>query len=110
MANKAGLRGGTRIPCEIPTTLTSVDPAHPFSEPCRIILVNPQGCAARFHRSLKVGSAVRLEGLPASPNVTARVVNCISIGEYEKLWLLGLALDDPGNVWGIQSPPEDWTR
>jgi hypothetical protein len=35
-------------------------------------------------------------------------VNCISLGQYEKLWLLGLALDEPGNVWGIQSPPEDW--
>jgi hypothetical protein len=27
------------------------------------------------------------------------------MGQYEKLWLLGLALD---HVWGIQSPPEDW--
>ena len=53
---------------------------------------------------------MRLEGLPAGASVTARVVNCISMGEYEKLWLLGLALDEPGNVWGIQSPPEDWTR
>ena len=109
MANKAGLRGGTRNPCEIPTTLTSVDPAHPFSEPCLIILVNPLGCAARFGRPLEVGSAVRLDGLPAGTNVTARVVNCISMGEWEKLWLLGLALDESANVWGIQSPPEDWT-
>jgi hypothetical protein len=41
-------------------------------------------------------------------NVTGRVVNCISFGEYAKLWLLGLMLDEPGNVWGIQTPPEDW--
>jgi len=47
-----------------------------------------------------------LEGLPAGISVTARVVNCIPI---EKFWLLGLALDVPANVWGIQSPPEDWT-
>jgi hypothetical protein len=32
------------------------------------------------------------------------------MGQYEKLWLLALALDEPGNVWGIQSPPEDWTQ
>lgn len=32
------------------------------------------------------------------------------MGEYEKLWLLGVALDEPANVWGIQSPPEDWTQ
>jgi len=91
-------------------SLTSLDPAHPFSEPSQTLLVNPQGCAARFRRPLEIEAAVRLEGLPARTNVTARVVNSISIGEYEKFWLLGLALDEPGNVWGIQTPPEDWAR
>ena len=105
---KSGLRRGTRIPCEIPATLTSLDPAQRYSDGCLIILVNPQGCAARFGRPLEIGAAVRLEGLPAITDVTARVVNCISMGQYEKLWLLGLALDEPGNVWGIQSPPADW--
>jgi hypothetical protein len=37
-------------------------------------------------------------------------VNCISPGEYEKFWILGLALDEPGNVWGIKQPPEDWNE
>ena len=107
--NKRAVRSGTRIPCEIPITLTSVDPAHPYSEPCLIILVNPQGCAVRCRRPLEIGAAVQLEDLPAGTKVSARVVNCILIGKYEKLWLVGLALDEPGNVWGIQSPPEDWT-
>ena len=107
---RKAVRRGTRIPCEIPITLTSLDPIHSCSEPGLIILVNPQGCAARFRRPLEIGAAVRLEGLPARTNVTARVVNCISIGEYEKFWLLGLALDEPGNVWGIKTPPEDWAR
>jgi len=109
-SNQRAVRRGTRIPCEIPITLTSLDPADPFSEPCLIILVNPQRCAARFRRPLEIGAAVQLEGLPAETKVTARVVNSISIGEYEKFWLLGLALDEPGNVWGIQTPPEDWAR
>ena len=51
-----------------------------------------------------------MEGLPARANVTARVVNSISLGEYEKVSLLGLALDEPDNVWGIKTPPEDWAR
>ncbi len=101
-------RSGTRVPCEIPITLTSVDSTRSFSESCVVILVNPQGCAVRFHRPLEVGSTVRLKDLPGGNNATARVVNCISMGEYQKLWLLGLALDRPGNVWGIQSPPHDW--
>lgn len=107
---KAGLRRGTRIPCEIPVTLTALDPSQPFLGGCLVILVNPQGCAARFGHPLEIGATVRLEGLPSSKNVTARVVNCILLGKFEKLWLLGLALDEPGNVWGIQSPPDDWTQ
>jgi len=54
------------------------------------------------------GTAVLLNGLPLGAEIAARVVNCISLGEYEKLWLLGLALDEAGNVWGIEQVPEDW--
>lgn len=104
----ADLRRGTRIPCEIRLTLISLDSAHPFFETCLVVLVNPQGCGLRFGRPLEIGTRVRLEGLPAKRSVTAQVVNCISLGEYEKFWLLGLALDEPGNVWGIDKPPEDW--
>jgi len=35
-------------------------------------------------------------------------VNCFWPGEFAKFWVLGLALDEPGNVWGIETPPEDW--
>jgi hypothetical protein len=89
-------------------TLRSLDAAGPFSGPCTAFLVNPQGCAARFGRPLEIGVAVHLEGLPAGRSVSAHVVNCISPGEYEKFWILGLALDEPANVWGIEKPPEDW--
>ena len=101
-------RRGTRINCKISLTLSGICVASPFSEPGTAILVNPQGCAVRFGRSLEVGTEVRLEGLPGGTNVTARVVNCISPGKYENFWLLGLALDEPGNVWGIGTPPDDW--
>jgi len=106
--NKSQVRSGTRISCEIQITLTSLDPAHPFSEPCLIFLVNPQGCAARFGRPLEIGATVRLGALPTRTSVTARVVNCIPTGEYGRYWLLGLALEEPCNVWGVQTPPQDW--
>ncbi len=101
-------RGGTRISCRIELILTTLDETPPRSDPCLVVLVNTRGCAARFSRPLKVGSAIRLEGLPTKTSVTARVVNCIPLGEFEKFWFLGLMLDKPGNVWGIESPPEDW--
>lgn len=101
-------RSSTRIPCEIQVTLRSLEPTRPFAGPCMVVLVNPQGCAARFQLPMEIGTPVRLEGLPSNKSATARVVNCISLGEYENFWLLGLALIEPGNVWGVQAPPEDW--
>ena len=73
-----------------------------------VLLVNPQGCGLKFGRPLEIGARVQLEGLPTKRSVSAEVVNCISLGEYEKFWLIGLALHEPGNVWGIEKPPEDW--
>lgn len=101
-------RSGTRIKCEIPVRLDFLDSVDLPSEPCQIIVVNPQGCGLRIARRLEIGTRVRLEGLPEKRRVDARVVNRISLGEYEKSWFLVLALDEPGNVWGIESPPEDW--
>jgi hypothetical protein len=99
-------RNGTRIDCEIPVGLW-VDSFLTNAEPCVVILVNPQGCVARFHRPLEIGATVQFEGLPTGC-ATARVVNCVSVMEGGKFWLLGLALHEPGNVWGIAIPPEDW--
>jgi hypothetical protein len=78
------------------------------AEPCLVVLVNLRGCAARFTHPVEVGITLRLQDLPTAIRATARVVNCISLGEHEHLWLLGLALDEPSNVWGIQTPPQDW--
>ena len=52
-------------------TLATLDPSQLFSGECWVILVNPQGRAARFGRPLDIGATVRLEGLPAARNVTA---------------------------------------
>lgn len=108
LIRQPSFRRGTRIPCELRLTLVTLDSAHSLFEPCLVVLVNPQGCGVRFTRPLNIGMRVRLEGLPTQRSVTARVMNCISLGEYEKFWLLGLALDEPGNVWGIDKPPDDW--
>jgi hypothetical protein len=109
-ARKIAVRGGTRIPCEIPITLTSPDPFEAFSQPCKIILANLRGCAARSPSPVPPGTVVHLNGLPAKTGIPARVVNCISLGEFENLWLLGLALYESGNVWGLARVPEDWQQ
>ena len=101
-------RCGTRVSCDIPITAVSLDPLCPFSESCRVILVNPNGCTARISRPVEAGTPIRLQGLPVSKPVTARVTTCINLGEQERFWLLGLAIDEPGNVWGIDKVPADW--
>lgn len=105
----AETRRGTRINYKLAFTLSSLDRENRFSGPSLTILVNPQGCAAKFNRPLAVGALVRLDGLPVERDVTARVVNCISLRD-EKFWIIGLALDDPGNVWGVEAPPADWAQ
>ena|ERR1700756_3113010 len=111
MASKpaSSVRRSTRIPCEIPVTLTGLDSTNASSRAV-IILVNVQGCALRSDHPMQVGSTVRVEGLPSGKSAYARIVNCISLGEHEKLWLLGLALVKPENVWGIKTPPNDWAQ
>jgi hypothetical protein len=101
-------RNGTRVSCDIRAKLDILSSLDPPSAPCQIIVINPQGCGIRFNRPLEIGTRVQLQGLPANRNVIARVVNCISFGQYEKFCFIGLALDEPGNVWGIEKPPEDW--
>lgn len=100
-------RSGTRISCELPAALRIQECSPILPEECVVILVNLQGCAARFHRPVQVGTTVRLESLPGGC-VDARVVNCISVEKGSNLWLLGLALEQPGNIWGVPQPPQDW--
>lgn len=101
-------RRGTRIPCEIRLKLTGFDPHHQFSESCLVVVANLQGCGVKLGRALEAGTRVRLQGLPGNDDVTAQVVHCILLAQYERLWFAGLALDKPGNVWGVTNPPDDW--
>jgi hypothetical protein len=47
-------------------------------------------------------------GLPGGGSVTARVANCLPLGNDGKSFLIGASLYTQGNVWGIANPPEDW--
>jgi hypothetical protein len=101
-------RRGARIRAQIPLCIVSIDPADSFSEHCHTLIVNPQGCGVRISRPLEPGTPVRLEELPGGVSVTAKVANCTPLGTEGKYWLVGLALDEPGNVWCIHPAPADW--
>jgi len=101
-------RRGTRIRAQLTLRVTSLDPNNEFSENAHTLVVNPQGCGVRVSRPMPAGLPVSLDDLPAGQAVTARVANCVPLGAGGKYWLVGIALEQPGNVWGIHPAPPDW--
>jgi len=101
-------RRTTRVRAQIPLRVTALDATSPFSESGHTLVVNTQGCGIRLTRPLKAGAEVFLDELPTGKRVTARVANCVPLGAGSKCWVVGVALDCPGNIWGIHPAPEDW--
>jgi hypothetical protein len=101
-------RRSTRIRAQIPVRVTSLDPEITLSEHCHTVVVNTQGCGVRLSRSLEAGVAVRLDELPTGQVVTAQVANSVPLGADGKYWLVGLAMEQTGNIWGIHPAPADW--
>jgi hypothetical protein len=101
-------RRGTRIRAQLPLRVTSLNPSLEFTERCHTLVVNPQGCGVRLSRPLELGLQVDLDELPTGQTVSARVANCVPLGTGGKYWLVGLALEQTGNFWGIHPAPADW--
>ena len=101
-------RRSTRIRVEIPVSVISLDRRRPFGEKCMVLIVSAQGCGYRSSEALEIETPIMLSGLPGGGSVTARVANCLPLGNEGKHFLIGAALYTHGNVWGIENPPEDW--
>jgi len=87
-----------------------MEPVHPFSHSCQVVVVNLRGCAVRSSHPIGKNTLVEMYGLPRTPLLKARVVNCICLGKQENIWLVGLEVDPPGNWWGIEPAPGDWSN
>ena len=101
-------RRSTRLRVEIPVSVTSMDRMRPFAEPCVLLVVSTQGCGFRSSRAVQLETPIMINDLPGGGSVTARVANCLPLGNDGKYFLIGAALYTQGNVWGIADPPEDW--
>lgn len=102
------MRRSTRLRVEIPVSVISLDRMRPFGEKCLLLVVSAQGCGFRSSEALQVETPIMLSGLPGGGSVTARVANCLPLGNDGKYFLIGAALYTHGNVWGIANAPEDW--
>ena len=98
----------TRLRVEIPVIVTSMDRRHPFSEECVALVVSPQGCGFRTSQALPLETPILLGDLPGGGSTSGRVASCLPLGTDGKAFLIGVALFNHGNVWGITDPPEDW--
>jgi hypothetical protein len=101
-------RRSTRLRVEIPVSVTSLDRMRPFVEKCVILIASAQGCGFQSARALQTETPIMLSDLPGGGSVTARVANCLPLGNDGKYFLIGASLYTHGNVWGIADPPEDW--
>ena len=101
-------RHSTRIRAQIPLRVTALDATAPFSETGHTLVINSQGCGVRLSRPLKPGTEIFLDELPTGKRVTARVANSVPLGSGSTCWVVGIALDQPGNIWGIHPAPLDW--
>jgi hypothetical protein len=102
------LRRSTRVRVEIPVSVISLDRRRPFGEKCMVLVVSAQGCGFRASEELQLETPIMLSGLPGGGSVTARVANCLPLGNDGQYFLVGASLYTHGNVWGIADPPADW--
>jgi hypothetical protein len=102
------MRRSTRLRVEISLIVTSMDRRHAFSEQCMALVISPQGCGFRASQALPLETPVLLSDLPAGASASGRVASCLPLGKDGKSFLIGVALYNHGNVWGIADPPEDW--
>jgi len=101
-------RRSTRIRAQIPVRVTSLDPAVEFTEHCHTLVVNTEGCGVRLSRPLQPGLPILLDELPGGGAAQALVASCVPLGSEGKYWLVGIALEQPGNIWCIKPAPADW--
>jgi hypothetical protein len=102
-------RRSTRVRVEIPVSVVSLDRMRPFAERCELLVVSAQGCGFRSSRALQMETPIMIGDLPGGGSVTARVANCLSLGNDGKYFLIGASLYTHGNVWGIANAPADWS-
>lgn len=102
------IRRSTRLRVEIPVSVLSLDRMRPFAEKCVLLVVSAQGCGFKSTRGLQIETPIMINDLPGGGSVTARVANCLPLGDDGKHFLIGASLYTHGNVWSIVDPPEDW--
>ena len=109
-------RRSTRIERSVPLIVFGQNRlGEPFVERTVSTSLNLHGCRYPSRHDYGVGSWVTLQvvGLevePKPPAVRARVCSVHTSQSLRELQQVGVELENPGNVWGIVTPPQDWMK
>ena len=107
-------RRSTRIERSVPLIVFGQNRmGEPFVERTVSTSINLHGCRYPSRHDYGVGSWVTLQvvGLnvePKEPAFRARVRSVHASQSSRELQQVGVELENPGNVWGITTPPNDW--
>ena len=106
-------RRSTRVFQAVPLNVSGMnDLGNPFLEMTSAVAVNCHGCLYRSRYHNRPGAWVILhianspEGAPQPVRAQIRFVRLPA--SPKDLYQVGVELESPANVWGIQAPPEDW--
>ncbi len=108
-------RRSTRIERSVPLIVFGQNRmGEPFVERTVSTSLNLHGCRYPSRHDYGVGSWITLQvvGLnvePKPPAVRARVRSVHTSQSSRELQQVGVELENPANVWGVVTPPQDWT-
>jgi hypothetical protein len=102
-------RRSTRVNAIVPVIISGRDAsARPFRDETQTETINLHGARIQTHRDLLVGMHVTIE-CPRTGS-TAKAI-CVRTNETvpgSDLQHVSVQLERPGNIWGIENPPDDW--
>src|SRR5580698_9876942 len=112
-AERVDGRRSTRLFQSVPLSISGMNElGNPFLEMTSAVAFNCHGCLYRSRYHNRPGSWVTLH----MPNITTGKAQPVRAqirfvrlpASPKELYQVGVELENPANVWGIQSPPEDW--
>ena len=114
----SGIEGRRSTRIDHPVTLIVLGKnglGQPFQEKTASVSVNLHGCRYPSRHEYPVGSWVGLQvvqpdGQPRSPLMRAQVRSIHTPDTPRELFQIGVELETPSNVWGVPTPPDDWSR
>lgn len=107
-------RRSTRVVQAVPIVVKGHDAlSNEFQESTTTVMISCSGCKYQTRHYVPKGSEISLEIRRRDPGrfprvVLSRVVWVQRPRSYRELFHVAVEFLNPGNVWAIDSPPEDW--